>query len=143
MKAATKTPKLIPFHRLARRLPGRKEGSHLHPAALYRWHKAGLLGADGKRVRLEAQRVGGHWCTTWRKLRAFFARLSGEKAAEAPPIPATKKEIAQELARAEADLDRLGVGRAKPAARNTPPLAQTRAVGEAADALDAIGAARA
>lgn len=99
----------VPFHRLARRLPGRKDGRHLHPAALYRWHKDGLRAADGERVRLEARRIGGQWCTTWKRLREFFARLEGPPAAE--PMPETRQERGRAAREAEARLDRLGIRR--------------------------------
>jgi hypothetical protein len=109
MTTATPKPKLIPFHRLANRLPGRKEGAHLHPATLYRWHKDGVLAADGERIRLEAQRVGGHWCTSMRKLRRFFNRL-GEGCSPETAMPATRKEHERARSEAERALDRLGIG---------------------------------
>jgi len=108
---------LIPFHQLAPRLPGRKPGQRLNPAAIYRWHKSGLKGPDGNRVRLQAQRLGGHWCTTMAWLRAFNAALEGEAAGD---LVATKQRQLQEEEQAKAAdrrLDQLGIR--KPEKRGT------------------------
>ena len=54
----------------AARCPG-----HPHPSAVWRWHRRGIRGRDGSRVRLKAIRRGGriYTCPSW--LDAFFSEL--------------------------------------------------------------------
>jgi hypothetical protein len=102
---------LIPFHHLAAKLPGAKPGTHLHPAALFRWHKYGLRAADGRKVHLRSERLGGRWCTTWEWFREFNRELS-EPAPQPPqPEPTARRNRKGEeaLAQAETTLRRIGV----------------------------------
>lgn len=47
---------------------------------LWRWHKRGARGADGKYHRLECTRVGTRICTSREALDRFFAALNREPA---------------------------------------------------------------
>src|SRR5262245_8761128 len=40
-------------------------------ATVWRWALKGLPGPDGQRVRLEAQRLGGRWVSSWAALQRF------------------------------------------------------------------------
>jgi hypothetical protein len=95
--------KLQTFAQIAKRLPGRT-GQGVHPATLWRWHRAGLDTPHG-RVRLKAVKAGGIYCTSWPWLCRFFREL------EAPPATDTmepKGERARRLAAADAEADALG-----------------------------------
>jgi hypothetical protein len=59
----------------ARSLPGR-DGKKVHAATLTRWALAGVVGASGERVRLEAVRIGGRWITSREALERFAERLT-------------------------------------------------------------------
>lgn len=112
MQTTTTKLKWIPLHQIAAKLPGRKHGRHIHPAALFRWHREGLKAPDGTRVHLEAQRIGGHWCTTWRRVRQFFALLRGEGVPQSTPPP-TRREMSRAEREAVEYLDRMGITRKK------------------------------
>lgn len=95
-------PKLVPFDRLARKLPSASGAQHLHPATIYRWHRHGVLRA-GVRVRLRAVKMGGRWCSTWRWVKTFFASVS--------PVAidlATPAELQMSQEQVDRELDRLG-----------------------------------
>lgn len=49
--------------------------------ALRRWVTAGVTGADGERVKLEAVRLGGRWLTTRGAVGRFLTATSGAELA--------------------------------------------------------------
>jgi hypothetical protein len=80
-------------------------GKKLHKATAFRWAARGIRG-----VKLETIRVGGSLCTTLRALQEFCERLSqtdGQPAAM--PSIRTPAARARALAKAEAELTRLGI----------------------------------
>lgn len=91
----------------ARRLPGTRGGRPLAPTTVWRWTVKGAMSADGRRVRLEACRVGGRWFTSTAAVARFIAALS----ADAPvPVPAVAPPAARRRAadRAAEELERMG-----------------------------------
>jgi hypothetical protein len=67
---------LIALTQAARKYPGHRGAARLHPATLTRWILAGVRAPDGRRVRLEAVRVGCRWLTSEAALARFAAALT-------------------------------------------------------------------
>ena len=92
----------------------------VHPSAIWRWCRRGLLASNGARVRLTHTRFGRTIYTTEAALDAFGAELAhadverfesadaaARPAADTPPRSESRRE--KEIARAERDLQRAGV----------------------------------
>lgn len=56
------------------------------PASVRSWCRKGLVGPDGRRVRLVRERVGGRVYVRREALTAFMAALNGEAA----PVPSSQ-----------------------------------------------------
>ncbi len=56
---------------LARELPRRRGNRPVHVSTIHRWRSRGLRG-----IQLEAVRLGGAWCTTWKAFRRFCQQLT-------------------------------------------------------------------
>ena len=50
----------------------------MHPSSLWRWTKIGCKSKTGKRVYLEAYRIGSTNVTSIERLQAFIARINDE-----------------------------------------------------------------
>lgn len=86
---------LITLSQAAARYPGHRGAVRLHPATLTRWILTGVKGLDGRRVKLEAVRVGGRWLTSEAALHRFSAAL-GVTDAPAPPRTLSAQRAASE-----------------------------------------------
>ncbi len=62
---------LVPFGKLARLLPRRRQDRPVAPSTIHRWRKNGLRG-----VQLEAVKVGGAWFTTHEAFHRFVTQLT-------------------------------------------------------------------
>jgi hypothetical protein len=90
------TPKHVPL---------RRGGKKLHQNTAFRWAKDGVRG-----VKLETIRIGGTLCTSVEALQRFFERLSAtDGRPEAAPSIRTPAARARAIAKAEAELGKLGV----------------------------------
>jgi hypothetical protein len=86
-------------------VPLRRGGKRLHPHTAFGWAKGRLRG-----VRLETIRVGGSLCTSAEALQRFFERLSAlDSGAEAEPAPRSPVQRGRAIAKARAQLAKLGV----------------------------------
>lgn len=81
-------------------IPGRGQGGRLGLATVYRWARRGMKGH-----KLRTVRIGRTWATTEQWLHEFFEAL-------ASPGKAACRVSGRGFNQAEAELDRLGVGRA-------------------------------
>ncbi len=98
---------LISLAQAAMKLPGHRGASRLHPATLTRWILSGVRGVDGRRVKLEAVRIGCRWLTSEPALQRFAEAL-GTMPREPTPSrsPTVRRKASDEAA---AKLDRMGV----------------------------------
>jgi hypothetical protein len=85
----------------ARHLPPGRNGRPTHPATLVRWIVQGARAADGRRVHLEAVRLGARWVTSAAALQRFAEALAGRPAASHEP-GAVHRAV-------ERQLDRIGL----------------------------------
>ena len=72
--------KLLSFGQAARLFPSLHggKGKTMHPSTLWRWTKIGCKSKTGKRVYLEAYRIGSTNVTSIERLQAFIARINDE-----------------------------------------------------------------
>jgi hypothetical protein len=97
---------LISLSQAAARFPGHRGAERLHPATLTRWILKGVRAIDGRRVKLEATRLGCRWLTSEPALQRFADALSAPPADSAPPRTPTARQKASE--RADAELRAMG-----------------------------------
>jgi hypothetical protein len=96
---------LITLAQAATRYPGHRGAKRLHPATLTRWILTGVRAIDGRRVKLEAQRIGCRWLTSEAALQRFAEAL-GTPADDAPArTPAARHKASD---RADAELRAMG-----------------------------------
>ena len=67
---------LLTLGQAATRYPGHRGARRLHPSALTRWILTGVRAIDGRRVKLEALRVGTRWLTSEEALQRFAEALA-------------------------------------------------------------------
>jgi hypothetical protein len=68
----------------AKRLPPFRQGRPVNPTTVSRWITEGICLPDGRRVRLDAVRVGGRWLTSVEALNRFAAAQTPQFQAERP-----------------------------------------------------------
>ncbi len=64
---------LLSFGQAARKLPAHRGPGRCSPATIWRWIRDGVKLPDGRRLRLEAIRIGGAWRTSEEALGRFVA----------------------------------------------------------------------
>jgi Protein of unknown function (DUF1580) len=93
---------LISLSQAAARFPGHRGAARLHPASLTRWILSGVKAVDGRRVKLEAVRLGCRWLTSEAALQRFADALA-TRAGESPTVSPTVNRKASEWAGAQLD----------------------------------------
>ena len=89
----------ISLARAAARFPGHRGADRLHPATLTRWILKGARALDGRRVKLEADRVGSRWLTTEPALRRFTDALgTAGDTSDTPRTPAARQKASARAA---------------------------------------------
>jgi hypothetical protein len=81
---------LITLAEAATRFPGARRAARLHPATLTRWILKGSRALDGRRVTLEAVRLGSRWLTSEAALTRFAAALGARPDDTPVRSPATR-----------------------------------------------------
>jgi hypothetical protein len=93
----------ISLTEVCRTLPKGKRGRQVHLSCVLRWITQGSKAPDGRRVRLEAVRVGGRWITSKEALARFVAaltpRFQDEITAPALRSPAKRQRASERAAR--------------------------------------------
>ncbi len=100
--------KLISLSDAAAPIPGNRGAKRLHPATLTRWIIKGALALDGRRVRLEATRLGNRWLTSAESLARFSAALAIPADETATPTPRSPTASRRASAAAGRELERRG-----------------------------------
>jgi hypothetical protein len=96
---------------LARRGPLTRGGKQLHVATITRWVLEGVRAADGRRVRLEAVRLGGRWVTSEAAYRRFLDAQTPELNTDSTPTPKARSltQRARAADMAGRELARMGI----------------------------------
>jgi hypothetical protein len=103
----TETP--IRLHEAARIAGSGRGGRPIHLSTVLRWVLRGVPGPSGKRVRLEAARVGGHWVTTREALQRWSEALTPRFDGEPSPAPRTPGRRRRASERAASRLEAAGI----------------------------------
>jgi hypothetical protein len=91
-----------------RSLPTGRRGRPVHLSCILRWITKGSLAPDGRRVRLEAVRIGGRWITSHEALTRFAEALTPRfDEPEPAPRSSSKRQAASE--RAARSLEAMGI----------------------------------
>ena len=85
----TTSETLIPLAQVIRDrlIPPARNGRQLHFSTLMRWILKGATGPDGKRVRLEAVRIGGRYLTSREAIQRFAEACTPKHDDCAEPAP--------------------------------------------------------
>jgi hypothetical protein len=101
--------KLVGLYEAARRLPPGRCGRPVSFSCVLRWITAGRPGPDGKRVKLEAVRLGGRWLTSEEALARWAGRLTPRLDGEPLPHPRTPGQLSKANERAAKELEKAGI----------------------------------
>jgi hypothetical protein len=99
---------VFPLPEASRYLPKGRKGRPVHFTCLLRWVLVGSRGPDGQRVRLEAIRIGGRWCTSKEALQRFGEALT-PAVGDASPTPRTPTSRQKASEKAAKQLEKMGV----------------------------------
>ena len=90
-------------------LPAGRRGRPIHLSCVLRWITNGSRAPDGRRIRLEAVRIGGRWITSREALTRFAEALTPrfDDAPAPAPRSAAKRHKANE--RAAKELEAAGI----------------------------------
>ena len=86
---------------------GMNPGKRIHFSTLWRWALRGCLAIDGRRVRLEAVRLGGRWLTSKEALQRFSDALTYVQADE--PSTRTPTGRKRDVSSARKKLGKMGI----------------------------------
>lgn len=78
---------LQPLGRASKGLPFGRDGRPISRRTLLRWIKFGVIGPHGRRVHLEAVRLGNRWLIDEHAVDRFAARLTPSSCAALPGTP--------------------------------------------------------
>jgi hypothetical protein len=100
---------LLSLYEAARRLPPGRRGRPVSFSCVLRWITDGIPGPDGRRVKLEAVRVGGRWLTSEEALARWAERLTPRLDSEPAPGTRSATRRGRDSERAARELDRAGI----------------------------------
>ena len=93
----------------AKQFPPYRGTQPVNPSTIWRWITEGIKLASGRRLRLEAIRLGGRWLTSVQAVQRFMQAQTPQFADEPPaPTPSAKKRR-QSAASAARDLEQVGM----------------------------------
>jgi hypothetical protein len=108
------TEKTFPLSHASKFLPSARRGrdgrsSPVSLSCLLRWVLDGVRTPDGKRVRLEALRLGGKWVTSLEALQRFAEAQTPMLEQPSISIPRSPAKRQKAALRAEKALERAGI----------------------------------
>jgi hypothetical protein len=99
----------IPLEDACRIIPPARGGRRCHLSTILRWILTGSKAPNGRRVRLEALRLGGRWMTSAAALQRFADALTPRPSGDAArTFPRTPRQADAAAERAGAELRRDG-----------------------------------
>lgn len=103
------TEKTFPLSHASRFLPSARLGRPVSLSCLLRWVFDGIKMPDGKRVRLEALRLGGKWVTSLEALQRFAVAQTPMLEQPSISFPRSPGKRQKAALRAEKELERAGI----------------------------------
>jgi Protein of unknown function (DUF1580) len=94
---------LLSLTQAARRLPPGRRGRPVSISCVLRWLLDGVPGPDGRRIRLEAVRLGGRWVTSAEAIQRFAEALTpqlGDVSPDRLRPPASRRRQSERAAKA-------------------------------------------
>ena len=84
---------------VARRFPSARGAGRIHPQTVVRWIQRGVKAASGRRVKLEAVRVGYRWMTSEAAVKRFLTSAT-ESETPAPSLrsPSQRQKVSEAAA---------------------------------------------
>jgi hypothetical protein len=89
----------------ARRFPPFRESKPVAPSTVFRWIASGVRLQDGRRIRLEAVRLGGRWLTSEQAIQRFIDRQTPNLDTDPTPRAPTPTQRAKRADRARKKLE--------------------------------------
>jgi hypothetical protein len=99
----------LPLRDVASLLPPGRRGRPVTQGCVMRWILRGVKGPGGRRVRLEAVRLGGRWLTSLEALERFALAQTPGAGGEPPTSSGPHDDKCERAARTEAVEFRLGI----------------------------------
>ncbi len=103
------TETCISLTEACRSLPTGRRGRPVHLSCILRWITNGSTAPGGRRVRLEAARIGGRWITSREALARFAEALTPQFGQESAPAPRSLSKRQKANQRAEKQLESMGI----------------------------------
>jgi hypothetical protein len=100
---------LLSLNQAARRLPPGRRNRPVSLSCVLRWVLEGVPGPDGRRVKLDAVRLGGRWVTSLEALGRFAEQLTPRFGDIPLSVRRTPKQRKRAAARAEKKLTAAGI----------------------------------
>ena len=86
---------------------GMSRGKTMNFSTIWRWALRGVLAIDGRRVKLEAVRLGGRWLTSREAIQRFSDALTHAQGSDEPVRTPTERIRANSTAKRK--LEKMGV----------------------------------
>jgi hypothetical protein len=99
----------MPLSHAGRLLPPYRYGRPVSLSCVLRWVLDGVKLPDGRRVRLEAIRLGGRWLTSREALQRFAEAQTPNPDLSTQELPRTQTSRRRASDRAAKELDRIGI----------------------------------
>ena len=99
----------ISLTQAAAMLPTGRRGRPVHLSCVMRWILSGASAPDGRRVRLDAIRIGGRWITSREALQRFAEALTPDVMVSPISTPRTPTRRQRASERAARQLEDLGI----------------------------------
>jgi hypothetical protein len=80
-----------------------------HFSTVFRWILKGIPGPDGRRIRLEAVRIGGKWVTTHSAVQRFAQATTPKFDGDSIPAPRTPTARQRASEKAAKKLEQAGI----------------------------------
>src|SRR5262245_51788545 len=99
----------LSLSKAARQFPSFRQNRPVAPSTVFRWIRFGVLLPDGRRVRLEAIRLGGRWLTSAQAIERFIACQTPQFSDGPVSTPRTVRQRQRAAERAGEELEQMGI----------------------------------
>jgi hypothetical protein len=93
----------------ARRFPPFRKDRPVAPSTIFRWIASGVRLRDGRRIRLEAVRLGGRWLTSEQAVQRFIDRQTPNVDADSAALARAPSQRTRRAEQAAEALEAAGI----------------------------------
>jgi hypothetical protein len=101
--------KTFPLSQASKFLPSARKGRPVSLSCLLRWVLDGVKLKDGRRIRLEALRLGGKWVTSMEAIQRFAEAQTPTLEFRRQTLPQSPVRRRKAAERAAKELERIGI----------------------------------